>query len=107
MNKERILKLADVIENAPHQPIPPRGTPKRKLAGFNMSNWHCGTVGCIAGWAREIFGEGPYDALDLEFWQADALYVPHGPTHDIQPHHAAAVLRHLAETGKVDWTVQP
>jgi hypothetical protein len=85
-----------------------------------MSSWHCGTTGCIAGWAHHLFGGGKetaftddlqFDArelLDLPFEIADDLFVPGGGyLRDIKPAKAAAVLRHLAETGKVDWSITP
>lgn len=46
MNKERILALADLIEQQPHT------TPYDK-SGFDLSSYthDCGTPSCIAGWA--------------------------------------------------------
>lgn len=114
MNKERILKLADVIEATPHKPEPKTKRPNSNLRGFNMASWHCGTVGCIAGWAGKIFDcHYAYagEALDLPWATSDALFMAKGihwsRMDQIKPAHAAAVLRHLAETGKVDWSVSP
>lgn len=89
MNKERMLYLADVIEQ-------PRLTPPEFFGTmFNMSNWtsgsglmelaktqECGTACCIAGWAclvfgdekTEIDGESGKKILGLDKLQADLLF---------------------------------
>jgi hypothetical protein len=89
----------------------------------------CPTVCCIAGWARHLLrpkrrGE-LWDGLQDEGADWDAAVSDFGLTQkeaarlflayqaedlgvlldDITPTHAVAVLRHLAETGKVDWSV--
>lgn len=115
MNAERILKLADVIEAAPKQGIPTSGA-RKPITAFNMGSWHCGTVGCIAGWAHQTFGDGNYgvnicraaeEHLDLNEHDAGELFIPatDNSLDDIVPSQAAKVLRHLAATGKVDWSV--
>jgi hypothetical protein len=119
MNKERILALADLVEQQPHS----------LEFGFNMGELihGCGTPSCIAGWAawekagrpemivaKEGYAteneasdwlglphivESP-DDNDLSF----DLFYPLGFSFEkITPKHAAFTLRHLAETGKVDW----
>lgn len=95
----------------------------------------CGTVACIAGWAYAIrypsvtaarlvkVADGaaflglhmehrvPSIAarfLGLSDDEALALFAPDSlliSYRDITPAHAVAVLRHLAKTGKVDWSV--
>jgi hypothetical protein len=95
----------------------------------------CGTVACLAGWAHGLryprrsinrliadakietdaetgdFGGVTWvsgaEFLGLDFDQAHELFLPSGvgPWDKITPAHAVAVLRHLAETGEVDWTV--
>jgi len=120
MNKERILQLADVIEKKPHRRRFNRSSPNKKLTGFNMSEWHCGTVGCIAGWTQHLFGTGTpnYDSgieaaklLGLHDRAATDLFIPGKAIFctldEVKPRQAAAVLRHLAETGKVDWSITP
>ena len=115
MNAERIRELADVIERQPDVGF-------RALDGFNMEfvNHPCGTPSCIVGWARSLWGSQHSwlsDILDLVGDRAGQLIVPnhsyaHYVAHKGEPghitaSHAAAVLRHLAATGEVDWTVQP
>jgi hypothetical protein len=117
MNTDRIRQLADVIERQPHTPITAE-------SGFNMGNWEhdCGNPACICGWANFVQNElngtehrigSPVHArnwLGLEMEQASALFKPNGDSsyetwEEITPTHAAAVLRHLADTGRVDWSV--
>jgi hypothetical protein len=98
---------------------------------FNMKRWRdvtpLGTVACIVGWIAELDGEaftvetpfGPspdepaylaYAARKLGIAQAavEALSrPPHymGNWAEITPCRAATVLRRLAATGEVDWSV--
>lgn len=120
MNKERILELAAVIEAQPYDP-------ENKGRGFNMSLYmhSCGTPSCIAGYALALqygdFSESlrhnvggnyffhAYNFLDLDRDIAHKLFEPHEfmPSEDwpkITPQEAAGVLRHLAETGSIDWS---
>ena len=119
MNKERILELANLIEQ---QEPRTNHTP----TGFSMSiPFHaCRTPSCIAGWACHLYGDDMtsdplYVAtglLDLEGMLADELFAPDNDyaayfairrAHNhVTPQHAAAVLRHLAATGEVDWSVK-
>ena len=126
MNVENILKVADAIEQ---HSIPD--------LGFNMSHWfdkatpdvpdlsghECGTIACIAGWASRVSGdqsENPdhtyevaADFLGLGALTANNLFMPTNgfvslhQWNSITPAHAVAVLRHLAETGEVDWYIAP
>lgn len=116
MNRENILAVADAIEK---QSIPG--------LGFNMDalvdpsdgsddrfGKGCGTVACIAGWAYclqagRTGGDGPVHVgilhpashwLDLD-WDLSLILFRSGG--DILPSQAVSVLRHLAETGEVDW----
>lgn len=116
MNTDRIRQLADIIERQPHTPITAE-------SGFNMDNWthDCGTPACICGWANSVQNElngtehrigSPMHArnwLGLTTEQGEDLFRPFGIDNllwdSITPTHAAAVLRHLADTGKVDWSV--
>lgn len=116
MNKEYILELADFLET-----IQPGAE-----SGFNM-NWYmnkncndysghkCGTVACIAGWIALRDGqEEPaewytkYGAkkLGIDLDLAFKLFSPRRIwAYDATPQQAAIVLRHLANTGEVDWNV--
>lgn len=76
----------------------------------------CGTAACIAGWTNAILGnpDSEYDdatdaaaRLGLDEREADDLFTPRG--FDVKGRftraQAVAVLDHLLETGKVDWSV--
>lgn len=130
MNIENILKVADAIEK--HE-VPGLGFNMGEVVceadGFNpdFSGAGCGTVACIAGWAIALesgaedgdqalntymdTGAGIASAADwlgLPFSKSDRLFFARGADaslRDIKPEQAVAVLRHLAATGKVDWTV--
>ena len=108
MNTENIIALADLIET-----LPQAGFGSKE--GFFMGNWRhaCGTPSCIAGWAVHLAGIdcGPHqvpdkaaDWLDLPIGEEWELFDPDLPYSSITPQHAAKVLRHLAETGVVDWS---
>ncbi len=125
MNKKRVLKLANFIENR-----------EIKSLGFNMmyyvseinpendnSGHGCGTAACIAGWCyammtslkklTEEYGTNDIkwcssSYLELTLNETFELFLPMGrriPLGDITPEHAVATLRHFAETGKVDWNI--
>lgn len=121
MNVEKILHYADVVEQQPW-------ADRNARAGFNMAVvlHPCGTPSCIAGWVE--FGENGKTtpsrtmaqtgraSLDLSSDQWFALFYGrasrpglHGVQapglHQVQPKHAAAVMRHLANTGDVDWAI--
>lgn len=117
---DRIRHLADVIEAQPH-------TELNDSTGFNMSDWthNCGTPSCICGWANHLRNESEGRTVMLASpreagrWLGfddddDRRYVLFKPStidpdnwNAITPAHAAAVLRHLADTGVVDWSVSP
>ena len=118
MNKERILKVADAIENHHF-----------KTLGFNMESFiaehssdrsehDCGTTACIAGWVHALqkgikktlmckladdIGEYAQKYLGLNDHQADRLF--YEVNSNITDKEAVKVLRHLAETGVVDWQI--
>jgi hypothetical protein len=115
MNKERILALADIIEKQPH-------VEHTAAKGFNMWGYRhpCGSPSCIAGWAIHSFprvrsDEGPQShaakILGISWDEASPLFDPEHyvegvmDMRSITPAHAAAVLRHLASSGEVDWSV--
>lgn len=110
MNKENILKLADHIER-----LDPMEYDQSKFV------YGCGTPSCIAGWAlwfvRPWEGRGDVVAFETgveiaEKWlgisssTARILFSahPYASLDDApSPQEAAVTLRHLAETGEVDW----
>ena len=119
MNKERILEIADLIETGHERMV------------FDMEVFGdehpCGTAACIAGWAVARFGEnddaeeidhrrplgdavfdGAQSVLGLSFPEAHQLFAPNErrdgvSMSDVTASHAVRTLRHLAETGEVDW----
>lgn len=118
MNKENILAVADAIEG--HK-IPGLGFNMEALVEIgwpDRSGENCTTVACIAGWAvcvRHNLPADPYsfgvldDArewLGLSWSKASSLFSPVGFDYfATTPAQAVRVLRHLAETGDVDWSV--
>lgn len=124
MNRENILKVAQAIEDAAKPDAKPE-------FGFNMAGFRairgywpdrtghdCGTTCCIAGWAAGTGGDGwqiearARERLGLTISEANRLFFAEDAEGNIstdlekvEPAHAVAVLRHLAETGVVDWTV--
>lgn len=109
MNTDNILLVASHIDKVdPEQ--------------FSMAEWECGTHACIGGWCERIFPDGreAADILGISAMVADRLFYPRpGRCPEIeensalddyiweglQPTQAGDVLRHLAETGKVDWSI--
>lgn len=125
MNKERILALADLIERQPfaNEFDAPEGF------GMVSAEHACGTPSCIAGWAyweaqgrpqiintdyqvaAEYLGLAPPETSWIES-PADRLFFPGHPDANVHragwnatPAQAATVLRHLAETGEVNWSI--
>lgn len=121
MNKERILELADHLERL-------MDPATETEAGFSMSIWDsegedlrgqypdhsghdCGTLCCIAGWTERLWPEpDDYagDILGLSRAMSYDLFEPRESYPDpytSTPRRAAAVLRHLAATGEVDWSI--
>jgi hypothetical protein len=128
MNKNRLLLLADMIENS----TPPAAQPDLH---FNLGSYYalvadfdfehpehpsshtCGAIACIAGWACFVFdpetnnhnwGNIPGQArhlLDLDRHMATLLFTPpHVADFElVENWEAAAVLRNLVATGEVDW----
>ena len=127
MNKERILQLADVIEREGALPEPELGfnmlycrvktNDDDGSLERDFANRPCGTVGCIAGHALRLAGiNGGFTAaaewLGLSYigGEGEELFFPGDVSginisrwDEITPAHAAAVLRRLVETGKVEW----
>ena len=118
MNEENILKVADAIER---HSIPDLGFNMELLRGAaderypDLSGHNCGTVACIAGWALAVAGkDGGFEAAAEFFGFKDQeeeesydfpLFFPGSPHYGTTSSQAVAVLRHLAETGEVDWSI--
>lgn len=118
MHKERILALADVIEELEMFPVYSKSVGAQT---FSMSfySYDCGSPACIAGWASYTgakegfqfesvgaFGKGA-EYLGLTDVTASSLFLASNTRHDIgelTPAAAAWVLRNLAETGRVAWS---
>lgn len=116
VNPVNVNRVADAIEN---------GELVKRGIGFNMAAWrepvhgdvidrtghHCKTVACIGGTVDILFltgtDRGRENKLGLSPDQFLRLVAPMDahPWRDITPAHAVSVLRHLAETGEVDWSV--
>lgn len=123
MNTENILRVADAIEQ---HSIPDMGFNMGTFRGeadsghpmsVDLSGHNCGTVACIAGYAETLFVMDGGDLADYGgsgtfFGISDddqiALIMPRGWNLDPRqytPQRAVSVLRHLAATGEVDWSV--
>jgi hypothetical protein len=123
MNRENILAVADAIEK---HSIPDLGFNMRPLlsdfnAGDDMKNHFgtdCSTIACVAGWSfllsggdakerdTETIWDGATDWLGLPRPQSVRLFAPGeylGHFRALTDTQAVSVLRHLAETGEVDW----
>lgn len=122
MNTDRILTLARAIDNNV-------AVYEGQLVDFNMDEWitpmedvegrrapKCGTAACIGGHAEILFNpsniggfvDNAAELLGLDHDTADALFFPvyYKRRWDrITRAKAARVLRHLAKTGNVDWSV--
>ena len=120
MNKERIMEIADLIETGHERMVFDMGV---------FGDEHpCGTAACIAGWTVARFGENDdtkeidhrrpvlnFDVFDdalsvlgLSFPEARQLFAPNEERDgvsmtEVTASHAVRTLRHLAETGEVDW----
>lgn len=136
VNVENVLKVADAIEQHSipdlgfnmldyvHEVDPNNGYDVKYYG--DRSGHSCGTVACIAGWARRIRTGQPLapEAGYLFDWRTEARWLGLSPrvggsgallflgdddTNErldkVTTAEAVAVLRHLAKTGKVDWTV--
>lgn len=133
MNKERLLQLAEVLESDRAEShfnmnlwLSENGRFARSevcsLQHFNIED--CGAVACIGGWtvilfpeeaalfAKEHISNAAYEILGLGLVEGHDLCIPEGwyddkddfiSPYEAKPKQAAKVVRHLAETGVVDW----
>ncbi len=120
MNKRNILKVAKAIEQH-----------SKRTLGFNMSLYfsdglpdksghHCRTTACVAGWTIAVakprkrrvwynrLVDDASEFLGLDLGTAEDLFLV-GESRQmlasVLPFEAVAVLRHLAKTGRVDWSI--
>lgn len=118
LNVPAVRMLADIVENQKHG----NGIDD---TGFNMSRYNnsCGSPACIAGWAvwMEYGSDEDYNVtVDDVAEEAGKILGIHEPSdqmhlflgHEfigdlpkITPKDAAKVLRHLADTKEIDWTI--
>ena len=120
MNKKRILELADTIGGLPT--VDEDGSndlaPDEPAFGMHFIDHDCGSPSCISGWGGHLWPEdagsihislGLTEKQGLELIAPNNKYAYFSAAIDeprfITSEHAAAVLRNLAETGEVDWTV--
>lgn len=116
LNVPAVRELADLVEKQKHDGI-------GEESGFNMSRYRhgCGSPACIAGWA--LWMEYPGDDFDWvedvaeeagkilgidEYEDQMHLFLGHefiGDLQKITPSDAAKVLRNLADTKEIDWTI--
>lgn len=128
MNIERLNKLADVLESEKAQEHFDMTTFLSKDGRISVlfgqeigeSIQSCNTVACIAGWAvatfapDTVFGEGisiqsrAEDLLDMTEKEGQNLFLMYNTSihlEQIEPRHAAMVLRNYAETGNINWEI--
>ena len=127
MNVERILKLADIVDQ-----LKPQNIHREDFSGFDMRAFvttskrggsYCTAPACICGWAVATFDPGHFSGavghvtgaqvLGLTKEQSLKLFSPTEPRSNylsklgdrdhIKPKQAAAVLRHFALTGNIKW----
>jgi hypothetical protein len=127
MNKEVINAVADAIARSELARCDVGFNMSKYVASsegwVDQTGHECGTVACIAGWTAMMFdADGnrlaapdlpsefsahmtAQSAMGLTSRQADALFTPDRLDYaTITQCQAVAVLRKLAETGKVDWS---
>ena len=124
MNKEMLHKVADLLEEVHHA-----RPDDFKMSDWGDENKDvmealqekpmrvkCNSAACIAGWTTMVFGSVRSDdsfeyqaksILDLDDNLSNHLFIP-DQEGDVDPFKSTAigasrVVRHLAETGVVDW----
>jgi hypothetical protein len=114
--REHLMFLANFLDTLPAKQ-------------FDLADWtreaECGTVACIDGWACVLFQGKSWDETNIredaerrallglrDIHQAHQLFIPGQLlagigrlAGSISPSEAARVLRHLAATGEVDWSI--
>lgn len=118
MRTGRIYRLANFIEK-----LPPKLFDMNSGMTGKLPNHTCGTAACIAGWAGHLWPEECHHSLTengeelawsyhktrraLGISKESAVTLFYDYPLSCSRQHAAAVLRHLAKTGKVDWSIEP
>ena len=110
-NLKNIETLASTIEKQPNAGV-------LSDEGFCMRTVRhdCGSPSCIKGWSDSLFGIEVHRALGINYDETE-LVAPENPNADflemdsnnprfISAKRAAKVLRHLAITGRVDWSIK-
>lgn len=100
--RDRMIQLRDFLAELPDEK-------------FDISLWHCGTAGCIGGWAETLFFGSAYSGHDesevgehigLSVANAERLFYPLGYRYGRHtPAQAVAVLDHYLATGEISWAV--
>lgn len=129
MNKERLLKVADAIEAS----LKPEAKPvagfnmrfysaRNEVTTPDHTGHGCGTVCCVAGWTTivrsgvvpsgivedDLVMDIELNWLELDYNQTDLFYpwsVLTSEWSNIPAEQAVRTIRHLVETGVVDWTI--
>lgn len=116
MNRKNIQKLIAVLENLPDNQFNMTFPVDVHTRNDSSIKPHCGTTGCIAGWAvvavsPDWFCPGGVmlraeQVLELSKHQAACLFLPAVEDwYAVKRAHAITVLKHLLATGEVDWRV--
>lgn len=133
VNRENVLKVADAIEKHSIEWLGFNMDEWAAEAGKSYPDRldSCSTVACLAGWTYVVrypsttpeqllrlsddFYSGKQRTvltraetfLELTDRESDDLFRPSGAGawNKIEPSKAVAVLRHLAETGVIDWSI--
>ena len=124
MHKKRVVAVADLMERIWAQER------ASGVALYSQLYWGrlleeqpngalaCGTPGCVGGWALHLAGsrvrrwsmmrQAASRWLDLTFDEGDKLFdcFPLGPHRRVTARRAAKVLRHFADTGKINWRIR-
>ena len=120
--RQRILILADTIDKCEHMTIQEYSRILKRTSKYSFTmqrsyyGGNCKTPACIAGWYNSLFPDiEMIKGLGLKDGQYADIYAPNdryawwdarpGTPRHIKPKRAAMMLRHLAETGRVDWSV--
>ena len=128
MNRERLLQLADTVENLEHGDEHCQFNMRRVF--HSRLGTECGTPSCLQGWALTLFGKDQLveeKAADMETFEVarelleisnndgDILFTPDntqgcffaspGAQSFIDGKKAARVLRNFVSTRVIDWSL--
>lgn len=79
-----------------------------KAESFDMSEWHCGSVGCIGGWAEQLYQPDLTQRVELmsDDNPLNRLFYPHCLSTDwstITTCQAIKAIDNFLETGHPNW----